>query len=106
VELWVDPEGVMESSTPIEAHVSIDDGFPVSVKIDSGALKIVLGGLVLVNVNTPSQDVKQGSSVLVVNAVLDNTLLDNFWYYHLSSGERSDLSIEGSLRVSTPIGPP
>lgn len=105
VELWVDPGRVTESSTPIEAHVSVDNGFPVSVKIDSGALKIVLGGLVLVDVNIPSQDVKQGSSVLVVNAVLDNTLLDDFWYRHLSSGERSDLSIEGSLRVSTPIGP-
>jgi LEA14-like dessication related protein len=105
VELWVDPERVTESSTPIEVHVSMDNGFPVSVKIDSGALKIVLGGLVLVNVNIPSQEVKQGSSVLVVNAVLDNTLLDDFWCHHLSSGERSVLSIEGSLRVSTPIGP-
>jgi LEA14-like dessication related protein len=105
VELWVDPERVTKSSTPIEVHVSVDNGFPVSVKIDSGALKIVLGSLVLVNVNIPSQEVKQGSSVLVVNAVLDNTLLDDFWYHHLSSGERSVLSIEGSLRVSTPIGP-
>ena len=39
VELWVDPERVTESSTPIEVHVSMDNGFPVSVKIDSGALK-------------------------------------------------------------------
>jgi len=102
--LWVDPERVTESSTPIEAHVSVDNSFPVSVKIDSGVLKVVLGGLVLVNVDIPSQEVKQGSSVLVVNAVLDNTLLDDFWYRHLSSGEKSDLSIEGDLRVSTPAG--
>jgi hypothetical protein len=36
VELWVDPERVTESSTPIEAHISVDNSFPVSVKIDSG----------------------------------------------------------------------
>jgi LEA14-like dessication related protein len=104
VELWVDPEMVTESSTPIEAYISVDNSFPVSVKIESGVLKIVLGGLVLVNVDIPSQEVKQGLSVLVVNAVLDNTLLDDFWYLHLSSGEKSDLSIEGDLRVSTPVG--
>ena len=103
--MWVDTERVTESSTPIEAHVSVDNSFPLSVKIDSGALKVVLSGLVLVDASIPSQEVKQGSSVLVVNAVLDNTLLDDFWYRHLSSGERSDLAIEGSLRVSTPICP-
>jgi len=39
VELWVDPEMVTESSTPIEAYISVDNSFPVSVKIESGVLK-------------------------------------------------------------------
>jgi LEA14-like dessication related protein len=105
VELWVDPERVTESSTPVEAHIGLNNNFPVSVKIESGNLRVILSGLPLVNVEIPAQEVRSGSSVLVVKAVIDNTLLDDFWYHHLSGGERSDLFIEGGLRVSTPIGP-
>jgi LEA14-like dessication related protein len=105
VELWIDPERVTESSTPVEAHIGLNNTFPVSVKIEGGSLRVILSDLPLVNVEIPTQEVRSGSSVLVVKAVIDNTLLDDFWYRHLSGGERSDLSIEGSLRVSTPIGP-
>ena len=68
-------------------------------------MRVILSDLPLVNVEIPTQEVRSGSSVLVVKAVIDNTLLDDFWYRHLSGGERSNLSIEGSLRLSTPIGP-
>jgi len=105
VELWVDHERVTESSTPVEAHIGLDNSFPVSVKIEGGNLRVILSDLPLVNIEIPTQEVKSGSSVLIVKAVIDNTLLDDFWYRHLSGGERSDLSIEGSLRVLTPIGP-
>jgi len=104
VELWVDPSKVTEVATPVEVFINISNSFPVSVKIVGGSLKIVLSDLTMAVVDIPTQEVGQGAATLLVNAVLDNTLLDDFWYRHLSGGERSDMSIEGSVKVSTPVG--
>jgi len=105
LELWVDPGAVTEASTPLEVHIGVNNSFPVSVKIGGGGLRIALCGLTLATVGIPAQEVKQGFTVLAANAVLDNTLLDEFWYCHLSSGEKSNVTVEGSIEVSTPVGP-
>jgi len=104
IELWVNPSEVTEAATPVEVHIHVNNSFPVGVKIDSGSLKIILSDLTLATVNIPAQEVRPGATTLLVNAILDNTLLDDFWYRHLSSEEKSDMSIEGSIKVSTPMG--
>jgi len=104
VELWLSPEKVTEAATPVEVHISVNNSFPVSVRIESGNLRVVLSDLTLILVSIPAQEVKRGIATLLVNAILDNTLLDDFWYSHLSSRERSDMSIEGSVKFLTPIG--
>jgi LEA14-like dessication related protein len=104
VELYVRPSDVSEAQTPIEVFINVENSFPVSVKVEGGSLAVILSGLRLADVSIPAQEVKQGRTTLVVNAILDNTLLDDFWYRHLSQGEKSNMSIEGSIRVGTPIG--
>jgi len=104
VDLYIRPSDVSEVQTPIEIHLSVANSFPATVKVEGGNLAVLIGELRMGEVNIPEQDVKQGSATLVFKAILDNTLLDDFWYRHLSRGERSNVSIEGSVKVSTPVG--
>jgi len=104
VELYVKPSDVSEFQTPIEVHVNVENRFPAGVRIEGGNLVVMLSDLKIANVAVPAQDVGRGQTTLVVNAILDNTLLDDFWYRHLSHGERSNMSIEGSIIINTFIG--
>jgi len=104
VELYIRSGDVSEAQTPIEVCINVENSFPVSVRVEGGSLAVILSGLRLADVSIPAQEVKQGRTTLIVNAILDNTLLDDFWYRHLSQGEKSNMFIEGSIRVGTPIG--
>jgi LEA14-like dessication related protein len=104
VELYVRPGDVSEANTPIEARISVDNSFPANVRIERGSLAISLSGLRLANVDIPAQEIRQGHISLAANVVIDNALIDDFWYRHLSQGEKSDVSIDGNITVNTPVG--
>jgi LEA14-like dessication related protein len=104
VDLYIKPSEVTEALTPIEVRLGVENSFPATVRIEGGSLKVLIDDLKMAEVSIPAQEVKQGSSVLVFNAVLDNALLDDFWYSHLNRGEKSNVSIAGSIKVGTPVG--
>lgn len=104
VELYVDVGGVSEAETPIEAHIGLYNGFPVEVELAGGSLDVLLDGLKVAIANIPSQKIGQGENRLIVNIVLDNTLMDEVWYRHLRNNERSSLVVEGKIAFKTPIG--
>lgn len=103
-ELYAYPETTSEGETPINVVISVNNGYPVNVKIKSGELKVVIDSLEFVKASVPSQEVSQGLNKLTIHAVLSNMLIDEFWYQHLSKEESSDISLEGSLTFETPVG--
>ena len=104
VKLYVDTKKVTEVKTPIEIHVGINNEFPVNIKVKSGDLSLITNDLSLVKIIIPSQEIKRGYSVIVVNAVIDNMLMDEFWYRHLRQGEITNVKLQGTLILDTPIG--
>ena len=104
IELYVNPEKVTEAQTPIEVHIGLRNSFPVNVKLGEGKLSLIVDDLKLVEINIPSQEIRKGSNTLVLNAIIDNTLIDEFWYNHLSRGEKSNITIQGYIAFKTPIG--
>lgn len=104
IELYVDPREVTEAKTPVEVHVGVNNSFPVSVKVKSGKLSLLINGLKLAEITVPSQEIRRGHNVVVLNAVIDNMLIDELWYHHLSRGEKSNMTLQGSLVFDTPIG--
>jgi LEA14-like dessication related protein len=104
VDLYTKPSEVTEALTPIEVRLGVENSFPATVRIEGGSLKVLIDDLKMAEISIPAQEVKQGSSVLVLNAVLDNALLDDFWYGHLNRREKSNVSIAGGIKVGTPVG--
>ena len=103
VTLYVDPNRVTELKTPIEVHVGVHNSFPVNVDIKEGKLTLVIDELNLAKISIPSQEVKKGDNDIVLNTVIDNTLLDEFWYRHLSNGEKSNMTLNGYIVFDTPV---
>ncbi|MCX8170581.1 MAG: hypothetical protein N3E47_01220 [Candidatus Bathyarchaeota archaeon] len=104
IDLYIYPEMISEVETPINVAVSLDNNYPVNVRIKGGELKILADTLELGRASVPSQVIVRGLNTLMIDAVLNNTLIDEFWYQHLSRAEASVISLHGSLLFETPIG--
>ena len=104
ISLYVDPGQVTELETPIEVHVGVYNTFPVNVNIKEGKLSLTIAGLDLASIDIPGQEIRKGDNDIVLNTVIDNTLLDEFWYRHLSNGERSNMTLNGYIVFDTPVG--
>jgi len=83
--------------------LGIGSSLPATVKVKGGNLKVAVSDLKMVEVDIPAQEVGQGSTTLILNTFLDNALIDDFRYRHLSRGEKPHVSIEGGVRVGTPL---
>ncbi len=104
IELYVDADKVSEAETPIEAHIGLYNSFPVEVELAGGSLDVYMDDLKVAKASIPSQKISKGSNTLIVNIVLDNTLMDEVWYRHLRNNEKSSLVVKGDIAFKTPIG--
>jgi len=104
IDLYVCPEKVSETETPLEVAISINNSYPISIRIRGGDLKFLVDSLELASALIPNQTITQGPNILVANIILNNTLIDEFWYQHLSRVETSNISLEGSITFETPLG--
>ena len=91
IDPYVCPEKVSEIETPLEVAISINNTYPISIRIKGGDLKFLADSLELASALIPNQTITQGPNILVANAILNNMLIDEFWYQHLSRAETSNI---------------
>ena len=104
VELYAYPDRVTEAETQVDAVLAIRNDLPLGIRIGGGELRLVVDGLELARATIPAQTVGRGETSLLVSAVLNNSLIDELWYGHLSRGEKSRVKVEGVVNVDMLLG--
>ncbi|MCE4611076.1 MAG: hypothetical protein F7B17_03800 [Desulfurococcales archaeon] len=103
VTLYLDPDSVTPDSVPVLVVVDLVNNTGLSVRVDGGSIEVYLNDLKIAVTEIPTQDIKAGETEIEAEVTIDNKLLDELVYTHLSSGEASNLKVSGE--VSLGLGP-
>ncbi len=106
IELYVDTSTVSEEETPLEIHISVQNSLPFDVSILGGNISAHFAGLRILSIKVPGNHTIRGftTSTIILDARLNNSLVDDWWYRHLSMEECSQLALAGFLEIGSPAG--
>ena len=94
----VDPREVTRDKTPVHVVLKLENTLP-DIQV-GGKMSIEVDGLPIASINIPKQLIRHGESSLELLVTIENTLLDELWYRHLSQGEKSQLRVKGYLEAT------
>ncbi len=103
LELVVDTGQVTRDKIPIEVHVYYENNAGISATIKEGNMTVYVNGIPLARVTLPEEEVAAGNGTLIINTVIDNSLLGEAAAKHLANGEKSTIKVEGSVRIGLPV---